>query len=317
MSILLDQAISTEINEILSRAQLNMEMLHMIKSALNVESKTGELFPWANLTLLSCECVSGVSEVALPGAIGMELFALAADIFDDIQDQDNDDLPWRKLSNANAINLAICLLMLSYEAVSKIPDNGLFREVSTILNRTGIRAIDGQFQEFQFDSREQVALEQYFELVKRKSGSLTACACKIGATLGGGSEALVWQLDQFGTNLGIMSQIRNDLNDFLDFEKKNDFINNTKTLPYVYLLCILQGQPERFQELTQLQGQGLHRFGNEEREYLKQIAIAEGVAHYCKVMYEIFRHKAMDIMMAIPVLEKGKEKMIKLVEESV
>ena len=207
--------------------------------------------------------------------------------------------------------------MLSYEAVANIPDNRLFREVSTILNRTGISAIEGQFQEFQYESRELVSLEQYFELVKRKSGSLTACACKIGATLGGGSEELVWQLDQFGTNLGIMSQIRNDLNDFLDFEKKKDFLNSTKTLPYVYLLCMLQRQPERFQELTQLQGQGLHRFGNEEREYLKQIAIDEGVAHYCKVMYEIFRQKAMDILMAIPVLEKGKEKLIKLVEESV
>ena len=150
MSIQLDQAISAETNKILSRAQLNAEMLQMIKSSLNTDSKTGELFPWANLTLLSCECVSGRAEVALPGAIGMELFALAADIFDDIQDQDNDDLPWRKLTNANAINLAICLLMLSYEAVSNISDDGLSREVSTILNRTGIRAIDGQFQEFQY-----------------------------------------------------------------------------------------------------------------------------------------------------------------------
>ena len=109
MSLQLEHTISTEINEILSRTQLNAEMLHLIKSALNIESKSGELFQWANLTLLSCECVSGVSEVALPGAIAMELFALAADIFDDIQDQDNDDLPWRKLSNANALNLAICL----------------------------------------------------------------------------------------------------------------------------------------------------------------------------------------------------------------
>jgi len=317
MSQQLDQAIFTEINEIISRAQLNAEMVNLIKSALNADNKTGELFPWANLTLLSCECVSGIPEVALPGAIAMELFALAADIFDDIQDQDNDNLPWRKLANANAINLAICLLMLSYETVSNIPDNGHFREIITILNRTGISAIDGQFQEFQYDSRDQITLEQYFELVKQKSGSLTSCACKIGAMLGGGSEALVWELDQFGENLGIMCQIRNDLNDFLDFEKKKDFLNNTKTLPYVYLLSILQRQPERFKELIQLQGKGLHKFGNEERDYLKQIAIDEGVAHYCKVMYEVFRQKALEIIMAIPVPEKGKEKMIKLVEESV
>ena len=318
MVIPLNQTISKEINKALSKAQLNAEMLHLIKSAFNVESDTGELFPWANLTLLSCECLSGVPEVALPGAIGMEFFALAADVLDDIQDQDNDDLPWRKLNNVNAINLAICLLMLSYEAIANIPDNGLFREVSTILNRTGICAIDGQFQEFEYDRREKISLEQYFELVKRKSGSIMACACKIGATLGGGSEVQVSQLDQFGTNLGIMSQIRNDLNDFLDFERKNDFINNTKTLPYVYLLSILQRQPERFKEITRLQSsKESHRFRDEEREYLKQIAVAEGVAHYCKVMYEIFRQRALEIIMAIPVLEKNKEKLIKLVEESV
>lgn len=317
MSFQLEQVISTEINEILSRTQMNAEMLHLIKAALNAEGKTSELFPWANLTLLSCECVNGAPEVVLPGAIAMELFALAADIFDDIQDQDNDELPWRKLTNANAINLAICLLMLSNEAVSTIADNRLFREISTILNHTGIKAIDGQFQEFQYDGREQISLEQYFELIERKSGSLTACACKIGATLGGASAALVHQLDQFGTNYGVMSQIRNDLNDFLDFEKKKDFLNNTKTLPYVYLLNILQKQPERFKELTQLQSRGLQRFGNEGKEYLKQIALDEGVAHYCKVMYEIFRQKAMDILMAMPVLEKGKEKLIELVKESV
>ncbi|MFZ3132658.1 MAG: polyprenyl synthetase family protein [Desulfosporosinus sp.] len=317
MSLQLEQVISTEINEILNRTPLDVEMLHLIKSALIAQSKTSELFPWANLTLLSCECVGGEPEDALPGAIAMELFALAADILDDIQDQDNDDLLWRKLSNANALNLAICLLLLSYEAAANISVNGLFREVSTILNRMGISAINGQFQEFQYERREQITLEQYFELVKRKSGSLTACACKIGATLGGGSEALVFQLEQFGVNLGIMSQIRNDLNDFLDFETKKDFLNHTKTLPYVYLLSMLQRQPERFQKLTQLPGQELNRLGNEEREYLKQIAIEEGVAHYCKVMYEIFRRKAMEIMMAIPVLEESKEKMIKLVKESV
>ncbi|GAB6156524.1 hypothetical protein JCM17380_52760 [Desulfosporosinus burensis] len=77
MSLQLDQTISTEINEILIRAHLNAEMLHLIKSTLNAEGKTGELFPWANLTLLSCECVSRVPKVALPGAIAMELFALA------------------------------------------------------------------------------------------------------------------------------------------------------------------------------------------------------------------------------------------------
>jgi len=250
----LDQAISLGIDDILTRAQLSPEILGMINSSLNADSKTCELFKWAHLTLLSCECVSGVPELALPGAIAMEFFALAADIFDDIQDQDNDELPWRKLPDANAINLATCLLMLSYEAVSTIPDNGLFREVNQILNQAGINASDGQFQEFLYDNDEKVALGQYFEVVKKKSGSLTACACKIGATLGAAAEPLVLQLGHFGTNLGIMSQIRNDLNDFLNFEKKKDFIKKRKTLPYVYLLNILNGETAHQFKATNSEG---------------------------------------------------------------
>jgi len=318
MNLPINQAISIGINEILSRAELSSDILRMINSSLNADCKTGEQFKWAHLTLLSCECVSGGYELALPGAIAMELFALAADIFDDIQDQDNDDLPWRKIPDVSAINLATCLLMLSYEAVSTIPHSEPFRKVSQILNRTGIRASDGQFQELLYDSREKVSLEQYFEVVKKKSGSLTACACKIGATLGGASDALVLHFGQFVTNVGIMSQIRNDSNDFLNFEMKKDFINKKKTLPYVYLLSVLKDEAAgRFKDLTQMEGKGLQRLGNEERDDLKQIVLDEGVVDYCSVMYEIFQQKSMEIIKAIPVLEKRKGKMIKIVKESV
>ncbi|OLN25883.1 polyprenyl synthetase family protein [Desulfosporosinus metallidurans] len=321
MNIQLDQIIAIEIDKILTRAQLSPEMLIMINSSLNADSKTGELFKWAHLTLMNCECVSGVSEVALPGAIAMELSALAADIFDDIQDQDNDDLPWRQIPTANAQNLAICLSMLSIDAAtSALPDGDsrLYREVDQILSHMWITASDAQLQEVLLDTRDQVTLDQYFELVKRKSGSLTACACKIGATLGGASESLVSQLEQFGTNLGIMSQIRNDLNDFINFEKKRDFVNNRKTLPYVYLLNHLKGKTaEQFKELTQMEGKGLKGIGKDEEEFLKQLAIDEGVVHYCRVMYEIFREKSIKIIQAIPVPEKRKEKMIKIVKENV
>lgn len=317
----MDQVISSEIAGILSKAQLSPEMLRMINSSLNADCKTGELYKWAHLTLMNSECVSGVSEVALPGAIAMELAALAADIYDDIQDQDNDDLPWRQIPTANALNLAICLSNLSSKAVSMLLDDSdgrLYREVSQILSDMWIVASDGQFQEVLFDTLEQISLDQYFELIKRKSGSLTASACKIGATLGGASESLVLQLEQFGTNLGIMSQIRNDLNDFLNFEKKKDFINNKKTLPYVYLLNILNGKKaEKFKELSQMKGKGSERLGKEEQRCLKQLAIGEGAVHYCRVMYELSKEKSMEIIREIPVPEKRKEKMIKLVEEGV
>lgn len=318
--MIINQAISEGINVILDRAQLSSEMLQIIKTSLNVDSKNnGKMFKWAHLTLLNCECVGGEIGFALSGAIAMELAALAADIYDDIQDQDNDDLPWRQIPIANAMNLAICLSMLSLDAIATLSndkDGRLYREISQILSDMWITASDGQLQEILLDTCEEVTLNQYFEIVKRKSGSLASCACKIGAILGGASKSIIIQLEQFGINFGIMSQIRNDLNDFLNFEKKNDFVKNRKTLPYVYLLNVLEGNSaEQFNKLTQMTEEV--SLINDGQERLRQLVITEGVVPYCTVMYEIFRQKAMKFLNLIPVMENQKEKMIKLVEECI
>ncbi|CDX00137.1 Geranylgeranyl pyrophosphate synthase-like protein [Desulfitobacterium hafniense] len=318
MNLQLDQIFFREIDIVLAKARLDAEMERLIRVSLNADSPTGELFRWAHLTRMSCECVGGELEAVLPGAIGMEFFALALDIFDDVQDQDNENMPWRQLPDAQAINLAICLLMLSEESISTIPNNRMFKEVSTILHRTGICASNGQFQEFLYDGRQQVSFEQYFEMAGQKAGSLTACACQIGAALGGAEETVVHALEQFGLNLGILNQIRNDLNDFMDFFRKNDFINSKKTLPYVYLLNTLKGEAaERFKELTQRCVKGEQGFGEKEREYVRQLAAEEGVALYCTVMFEIYCQKAREILEGIPVPEKHKENMKELVRESV
>jgi len=298
----------------LATSGLSAELGRMIKASLNADNPTGELFRWAHLTSMSCEFLGGDAVSALPGGIGMEFFALAADIFDDIQDKDHDELPWRRIPEANAINLANCLLMLSFEAVATIPDDRIYRKACTALHHMGTMASNGQFLEFLYTDSPEVSLEQYFDMVRQKSGSITACACEMGAILGEAPNPLVGSMAEFGLHFGIMSQIRNDLNDFLDFEKKKDFICNKKTLPYVYLLHTLKDQrAEQFTRLTQYNGQKSQTFGVKEKEQLKRIVAEEGVVQYCTVMFEIYRQKAKKILEGIPVPQRQKEKMIKLV----
>lgn len=102
-------------------------------------------------------------------------------IYSAFQHHDNDDLPWRQIPIANAMNLAICQSMLSVDALSMLPnqtDDRIYREVSQNLSQMWITPSNGRFQEVLFDTREEITLDQYFEMVKRKSGSLAACACK-------------------------------------------------------------------------------------------------------------------------------------------
>jgi competence protein ComQ len=140
-------------------------------------------------------CDSTGIEVGLQGAVAMELYALAADILDDIQDQDNNDLPWRKVPPAQAINLATCMLVFSYKALSTISNRRHFEDVSNVLNQMGLEACDDQFQEFLNDSKERISLEEYFEIIQKRSGGLTPSACKIGTILGGAEQILIDQLE--------------------------------------------------------------------------------------------------------------------------
>jgi len=330
MSLQLDQSIFQSIENILNKSGVGAEMRRMIQGSLNAEAPTGEPFKWAHLTLLACECAGGTAEIALPGAVAMEFFALAADIFDDIQDQDHDDLPWRRIPEAQAISLASCLLMLGFEAASSIADGEKALKVCTALHRAGLAASDGQFREQLYESCPEISFEQYFELIGKKSGALTACACGIGAILAGVPAELRWQLEQFGIYFGIMNQIRNDYRDFLDFARKGDFARNKKTLPYVYLANIASGEnAAAFQELAAKNNRLSSRPQAErrkipddkaseaEKELLAGITAAEGVGPYCAVMLELYAQKARDILEQMPVAEMRKEKLRRIVGESV
>ncbi len=311
----LDQLVAGEITLLLAESGLSVDVVTIINSWLDYNTGEKGRFAFAQLTLAICDSVGGVLEVALKGAIAMELYALAADILDDIQDQDNHDLPWRKVPSAQAINLATCILVLSYTALSRLLEHSQFENVSNVLNQMGLQACDGQFQEFTNDSKESITLEEYFSTIMKKSGGLTAGACKIGAILGGTHQTFINQLEHFGMNLGVMNQIKNDFADFLNIDTKNDFARGRKTLPFVYLLNVLDEEDvETFKALSSMANKGLDMFGLQERDQLSKIVMNEGTTHYCCVMYELYKQRAIAALDNIPFINNRKEKLMKFVE---
>jgi len=310
----LDQIVAIEIERLLTQSELSLEVVTIINSWLDYSFGTKGRFVFAQLTLAICNSVGGELEVGLKGAIAMELYALAADILDDIQDQDNHDLPWRKVPAAQAINLATCILVLSYTAVSRLSKGSHIEAINNALNQMGLNACDGQFQEFSNDAKDSISLADYFSIIMKKSGGFTAGACKIGATLGGANQILSNQLEKFGMNLGVMNQIKNDQADFLNLELKNDFVQGRKTLPFVYLLTVLNKEKaEELKGLRTMANNGLEKFGQKEREQLSQLVLSEGTLHYCLVMYELYKKRALEILQNIPLSKNRKEKLIELV----
>ena len=84
--------------------------------------------------------------------------------------------------------------------------------------------------------------EEYYSIIKRKTGALIACSCMIGALFGGADEEMAGNLYEFGLLIGNAFQIVDDLLDYtsdtstLGKEIGADLKEGKITLPIIYAL---------------------------------------------------------------------------------
>jgi octaprenyl-diphosphate synthase len=72
---------------------------------------------------------------------------------------------------------------------------------------------EGEILQGIFNRNRAVTLDDYVEIVKRKTASLFQTGCKVGAYLAGAKPAIVDEADSYGLNLGIAFQIVDDILD--------------------------------------------------------------------------------------------------------
>jgi geranylgeranyl diphosphate synthase type II len=123
----------------------------------------------------------------------------------------------------------------------QVPEKYL-SEVLKTFAQTSLDICKGQQLDMNFESRETVSESEYIEMIRLKTAVLLACALKIGATLGGATPADIQQLYDFGINLGLAFQLKDDLLDVYGdertFGKKigGDILCNKKTFLLIHAL---------------------------------------------------------------------------------
>ena len=83
-------------------------------------------------------------------------------------------------------------------------------EAMTEFLKTQLEVIEGQQYDMNFETRMDVSLEEYFEMIRLKTGVLISSALKIGALLGGASEDEAELLYQYGAQIGKAFQVQDD-----------------------------------------------------------------------------------------------------------
>lgn len=175
------------------------------------------------LTLLSCEAMGGKIEDAMAAAVGIELFHDFTLIHDDIMDKD--DLRrgrytvHKKWGEDYAILVGDALIGLAYEKMMQSPPQH-FSKILRLFNETLLKVCEGQALDKEFEKRSRISVNDYIDMISKKTAWLFKLACQIGAILGRGSDKNVHLMAQFGNLLGIGFQIQDDLLDYIGEEKR-------------------------------------------------------------------------------------------------
>ncbi len=161
----------------------------------------------------------GAAAPVLDAACAIEMVHAFSLIHDDLPSIDNDDLRRGlptchvKFGEAIAILAGDALFALAYETLSKVsgePDRVLktLQILSRAAGSDGL--VGGEVADVQSEGK-LVSNEMLKFIHTRKTGALMAASCEIGALLGGGNDAQVARLADYGWKVGLAFQIADDL----------------------------------------------------------------------------------------------------------
>lgn len=78
---------------------------------------------------------------------------------------------------------------------------------------------DGEMIETRLESSEDITFDDYLKVIEYKTATAFEATTKIGSILGGGSEEQIMAFAEYGKNMGIAYQIRDDLQDWNNEDK--------------------------------------------------------------------------------------------------
>jgi geranylgeranyl diphosphate synthase, type II len=190
------------------------------------------------LVLLGSSLFSDEWQPFLKPAIAVEVFHNFTLMHDDIMDK----APLRRGKptvhekwNPNiAILSGDVMLVQAYDLLLNVPPTVL-PEVLRAFNQCAAEVCEGQQIDMNFESRSQVREAEYLEMIRLKTAVLLGFSLKLGGILGGASAGNQALLKEFGENIGVGFQLKDDLLDVFGEQAKfgkqvgGDIIANKKT----------------------------------------------------------------------------------------
>lgn len=274
------------------------------------------------LLLMGCNLFNDNITQALPASFAVEIFHNFSLLHDDIMDE----APLRrgkstvhvKYNQNTGILSGDVMLVYAYEFFLQLNDKNKIPAIIKTFNKVAIEVCEGQQYDMDFETRNDVSIDEYLKMIELKTSVLIAGGLKIGAIIGGSSDDNANHLYEFGRSIGIAFQLQDDILDTYGdprkFGKKvgGDIVQNKKT--FLVLKTLELGSEEQCTRLSNLMSIDLED-ESKKIEAVKSIFNELQIREAAEQLMEAYLVSAFDHLAAVTVAEEKKEVLIKLSNE--
>ncbi len=195
---------------------------------------------WALLPGLCCQASGGEPDLTEEVSAAWFLLYIAAHLVDSVEDRDQVDEVKALGGPGPAINVANGLFLSASLILNKLHDKDQTKikaqQLSSDFYNTILVMTSGQHRDI---NDHQLTLKQWWQVAEAKSGSFFSLACRCGAQLVIDDPVKITGYSDYGFHLGMMIQIRDDIEDLKIFLETELSINLRRSLAVAYALEVL------------------------------------------------------------------------------
>jgi len=204
-----------DVDQAIIASEVPREPFSLYEPVVHVLSSRGKrLRP--QLVLCAASIFNGDREAALQVALAMEVFHIFTLVHDDIMDEAGSRRGHTtihvKWDEPTAILSGDYLLGKASELLLSLPDANL-RAGLARFSQTVRELCEGQIRDMEFESRQDVSLDEYLSMIDQKTSALLKTSLVLGGLTGSVTAEEVEKLDLIGYHLGRAFQIQDDLLD--------------------------------------------------------------------------------------------------------
>lgn len=199
------------------------------------------------LTLLIANALESVNHdeatllKTLHAACSLELLHTASLVHDDVVDESPERRGQKSVHTMYSNRIAI--LVGDYILSTSLKETALTNDAKMVkvLSELGQTLSEGEVIQIQNISNMDFSIDRYYDIIKRKTAALFEACCHLGGLSVGGSDDQIAKARQFGQNIGIIFQIRDDIFDYYDNKEigkptGNDMREGKLTLPVLHII---------------------------------------------------------------------------------